>query len=500
MTKNQDKKVIDHFIQTYVKNIREGSAAIFAGAGLSVGAGFVDWKELLSDVAEMLNLDINKEYDYTLLCQFYINEYQNRHHINSKILNEFAKQSKLTENHKIIAKLPISTIWTTNYDQLLERAFRDSGKVVDVKHNVQQLTNSIPGADVKIYKMHGDVDYPFDAILAKEQYEKYSTSHAAFIRELSAALSSKTFLFLGFSFNDPNVDHVLRLVRHSFGQNQRNHYWIEKRKTVSTSTSNSNLAQSDHLDHKDNLLHEHRRQELMINELKRYGIQTILIDEYDEITSILENISMQLKNKTVFISGSISDYQSDSKNSDDEEKILEFTHKLSYELIKNQYRVVNGFGLAVGSAVINGALAAIEDNPSTCSESQLILKPFPQLQTGTKSLEELWQEYRQMMIALTGISIFIAGNKYIDGKLPKGKSNDGIRSEYEISQNNSNICIPVPMKQKSRYSSDVLFDELLNNSGVESLDLIELLKALGNEEITHEQAISLIINYIKTIN
>ncbi len=80
MTKNQDKKVIDHFIQTYVKNIREGSAAIFAGAGLSVGAGFVDWKELLSDVAEMLNLDINKEYDYTLLCQFYINEYQNRHH------------------------------------------------------------------------------------------------------------------------------------------------------------------------------------------------------------------------------------------------------------------------------------------------------------------------------------------------------------------------------------------------------------------------------------
>ena len=84
--------------------------------------------------------------------------------------------------------------------------------------------------------------------------------------------------------------------------------------------------------------------------------------------------------------------------------------------------------------------------------------------------------------------------------MPKGKSNDGIRSEYEISQNNSNICIPVPMKQKSRYSSDVLFDELLNNSGVESPDLIELLKALGNEEITHEQAISLIINYIKTIN
>ena len=35
---------------------------------------------------------------------------------------------------------------------------------------------------------------------------------------------------------------------------------------------------------------------------------------------------------------------------------------------------------------------------------------------------------------------------------------------------------------------------------VESRDLIELLKALGNEENSHDKAISLIINYIKTIN
>lgn len=32
------------FIETYVKAIREGDAAVFAGAGLSRPSGLVDWK------------------------------------------------------------------------------------------------------------------------------------------------------------------------------------------------------------------------------------------------------------------------------------------------------------------------------------------------------------------------------------------------------------------------------------------------------------------------
>ena len=51
------------FIRDYIVEINSGDAAIFAGAGLSASAGFVNWKELLRDLATELNLDIEKEHD-----------------------------------------------------------------------------------------------------------------------------------------------------------------------------------------------------------------------------------------------------------------------------------------------------------------------------------------------------------------------------------------------------------------------------------------------------
>ena len=51
------------FIDKYVKEIKDNSAAMFIGAGFSKSAGYVDWKNLLRNVAEDLDLDIDKEYD-----------------------------------------------------------------------------------------------------------------------------------------------------------------------------------------------------------------------------------------------------------------------------------------------------------------------------------------------------------------------------------------------------------------------------------------------------
>ena len=40
------------FIDKYVKEIKDNSAAMFIGAGFSKSAGYVDWKNLLRNVAE----------------------------------------------------------------------------------------------------------------------------------------------------------------------------------------------------------------------------------------------------------------------------------------------------------------------------------------------------------------------------------------------------------------------------------------------------------------
>src|SRR5216684_6578377 len=94
---------IDSFIETYVQALHDQNAAIFAGAGLSIPAGLVNWKELLRDVASDIGLDVKKEDDLITVAQFHVNERRSRHQINQALIHEFATRAKLTDNHKILA-------------------------------------------------------------------------------------------------------------------------------------------------------------------------------------------------------------------------------------------------------------------------------------------------------------------------------------------------------------------------------------------------------------
>lgn len=105
---------LNDFYTQYLKALYEGEAAIFAGAGLSRSAGFVDWKGLIREVAEDLGLDVDKESDLVALAQYHHNDRNNRTWLNQKLIEEFTQDAALTENHRLIANLPVHTIWTTS--------------------------------------------------------------------------------------------------------------------------------------------------------------------------------------------------------------------------------------------------------------------------------------------------------------------------------------------------------------------------------------------------
>ncbi|MEJ9209623.1 hypothetical protein P4H25_20235, partial [Paenibacillus larvae] len=106
-------------IKEYLNALHEDNAAIFAGAGLSAASGFVNWKGLLKEVAEELELDIKKESDLISLAQYFYNK-NGRQRLSQLIVNNFSSETKINENHRILAQLPIDTYWTTNYDRLIE--------------------------------------------------------------------------------------------------------------------------------------------------------------------------------------------------------------------------------------------------------------------------------------------------------------------------------------------------------------------------------------------
>lgn len=430
-------KEVEAFIKGFVKDLEENNAAIFAGAGMSKAAGYVDWPELLRDIATELGLEVEKENDLISVAQFHVNTRKGSAGLAKKILEEFSEQAEPSDVHKILASLPIFTYWTTNYDSLIEDALKAAFKIADVKHNEKQLSNTRPKRDVVLYKMHGDVTDPEDAILYKEQYERYHQTHSRFVIALSGDLISKTFLFIGFSFTDPNLDYVLSRLH--VGKARRNHYCFMR------------AEQRQAKDDDEIFTYKCRKQALRIEDLKRFGIQTLLINDYGEIPLILKEIDFRFRKKTLFVSGSAEEFgrwsRQDAQN---------FIHTLASGAIKANFRVVNGFGWGVGSAVINGALEAIYGNPLKYSEDQLVVRPFPQ---SGDNLKDLWEEYRQRMIKLAGIAVFLFGNKLKDGMVVDA---DGVRREFEIAIQHGLIPIPVGA---TGYMSNALWTTVMRETG-----------------------------------
>lgn len=473
---------IDVFINDFVKDLNEGTASIFAGAGLSVPAGYVNWAELLTEIAKDLGLNINSEKDLVSLAQFHVNEHRNRTKLNRKILEEFTENVDLIENHEIIARLPFTSVWTTNYDELIETAFIKENKVVDVKYTISQLLTTKPKRDLVIYKMHGDAKHPNSAIITKEQYEQYHQTHEPFINALSGELTTRTFLFIGFSFTDPNLDYVLSRLNYRFREEQRQHYCFVKKHKLGD-YQNPDQATLDY---------NNRRQTLVINDLKRYAIQSLLVEDYSDITAILKEIEYRYKKKTIFISGSAEVYNPFDKN-----EAIGFVHNLAKLIIQSDYRIVNGFGWGIGSSVINGALEAIYNNPNRFSESQLILKPFPQFESGEKQLKVLWEEYRQKMISNCGITIFLFGNKRND--LNDIVEANGVIREFEISKANGNICIPIGI---TGYAANNIYeliskepDKYYNNPNA----VMPIIKELAETTTDFKKALSLINILLKQL-
>ncbi|HBD1417394.1 TPA: SIR2 family protein, partial [Escherichia coli] len=191
---NKEKEI---FIKHICKELQDENIAIFAGAGMSAGAGFVSWSELLRPIADELELDIDKEHDLVALAQYHCNANgNNRSQLNQRLIEEFSRDAVETETHRILARLPISTYWTTNYDKLIENSLIKAGKIPDVKYTKEQLAITKLKRDAIVYKMHGDIDHANDAVLTKDDYEKYYIKMEQFLSALKGDLISKTFIFI----------------------------------------------------------------------------------------------------------------------------------------------------------------------------------------------------------------------------------------------------------------------------------------------------------------
>lgn len=148
-----------------------------------------------------------------------------RYRLGTKALNDylFDKFSKFqpSPTHLALAQLPWDTIYTTNYDCLVETAFCNPAMALSSRiRPIVDVTTSMQGLgedDIAYYKLHGSVDVANTPagrlILTKDDYRFYEAHRRPLFRRLKSDLSTKTVLFVGYSFRDPNFRAIINDCR-----------------------------------------------------------------------------------------------------------------------------------------------------------------------------------------------------------------------------------------------------------------------------------------------
>ena len=129
--------------------------------------------------------------------------------------------------HRAFSRLPFDTIYTTNFDLLLEDAYNLEGRPFRSLVGELQLPFHAGRTASSIVKMHGDLRHEEHIVVTKRDYDEFLPSYPVIATHLSAMLITRTPLFLGYSLSDPDFNKIREVVRSRLGQFERMAYVVQ---------------------------------------------------------------------------------------------------------------------------------------------------------------------------------------------------------------------------------------------------------------------------------
>jgi len=151
-------------------------------------------------------------------------------------LNELISylKSKLDTNarptavHKLLTRFQLETIFTTNYDDLLERTFRNAGKAArpfDVVISDSDLALSSK-TRLQIIKLCGSLGRAESMVVTQTQFNNYRDRHLSLAGRLRMSLETRTALFLGYNLRDPFFNQIWDNIGLAFDDLRRRSYAV----------------------------------------------------------------------------------------------------------------------------------------------------------------------------------------------------------------------------------------------------------------------------------
>jgi hypothetical protein len=226
------------------ESLSRGKCVPFLGAGASIGAGFLSGTELASYLAEKSGFPDKKGRDNLAMLASY---YQHGKKTDWVSLIIFLRTKLLSDVsplklHQLLVNAGPRLIVTTNYDDLIERAFADKPHwtVVDRGragfvwyrkpgeadwHEIgsAELKGAIEGKVTILYKMHGSLDRDNDEndffLITEEDYVDFlgRPTEQQIPPAMIKIMETRNILFLGYALKDWNVRVMLQRISKTRG-------------------------------------------------------------------------------------------------------------------------------------------------------------------------------------------------------------------------------------------------------------------------------------------
>ena len=274
------------FIRDFSRCLIRGSGTLFCGAGLSKMSGLPLWDELLAPIGAELGLP-NTFTDLPLLAQYFVATVPDgRERLEKMVRSSLSVRAVPNIAHSVIAAMPVERLWTTNYDNLLESAHA----AIKIYSRDRELLNDRDEGQRVLYKMHGEFTAesgpePATIIITREDYELYPRQYPRMWAQLVATFATQSILFIGFGFNDPNINHILALARTRLSGGYRSHYAILRAPEPSDARA-------------------FREHTLRTHDLEATGIHCVQIKDYSDVTEVLKDLLIHAVPPRVVICGS----------------------------------------------------------------------------------------------------------------------------------------------------------------------------------------------------
>lgn len=198
----------------------------FLGAGCSFKHLSIDWDKIRD---EMVNKISPTSTNHLQVAEEYVNKY-------GKIaLCEFLGEKLLVEKfddekgeiYVHIMSLDIPAIYTTNQDNVLEKCYEQYGRPINIIYDINGIANIIPSFP-NYYKFHGDLKETDTVVFTNTDYDnRIKNSNNPLDIRLKSDVLSKSIVFIGYSFRDPNIQLLFKELLNIFSGRLPKSYLIQ---------------------------------------------------------------------------------------------------------------------------------------------------------------------------------------------------------------------------------------------------------------------------------